>query len=509
MKSFKKSICLILSLCLMATTALAGCANTPATSSNAPTGSTPTDKPKETVTLNFWTAGTAQDGQKRITDAVNKYLKDDLKTNIQIDYQELGWNNEDYGGKVSNALSTGSGADVLFTCNWVANFQQNALAGNFVALDDYLTKYPEVTKILTQSFIDASKINGKTYALPCNKEKFHDWGYLLRADLVKKYNIDLTKIKTEKDAEPYFDQILKGESGVVPLCVAGMDVPGYKFLDWDNISDDDVPGAFYPTTDLSKETAINQFVAPEAVAFYKNMKNYVAKKYIRADASTLTSVSDELKTGKYFAAVQSLKPGKAEEMKASTGIEWKQVSITPDYITNRETTGAMLAIAKQCKHPDEAMQFISLLYTDAKLLNFFIYGEENTDYTKNADGTITLKDGSGYASGNAWRFGDQTKNLRLSYEAADKFDSWTKINNSAPKLASYGFIFNNTSTDVQTLIANTKAVTQEYYKTLFMGQAKDVDKTVAEMKAKYEAAGSDKLLAEMQKQFDAWKTTKK
>jgi len=508
MKSLRRSICMALSLCLVATAA-AGCAKNP------DSGSSPADTTaagssvassegtkKETVQLKFWTAGTSQDAQSRITDAVNKYLKDTLKSNIQIDFQELGWG-DDYSQKVSNAISTGQEVDVVFTANWVANFQQNALAGNFIELDNYLTKYPEVVNILSQSFIDASKINGHTYALPCNKEKFHSWGYLLRKDLVDKYKIDISKIKSEADMEPYFDQILAGESGVYPLCAANMDVPGWKFLDWDNISDDDVPGALYPKADADT-TIINQFIAKESVDFYKNMKTYISKKYIRADASTLSSVSDELKTGKYFAAVSSLKPGKDAEMTASTNIEWVQAQITEDVKTNRETTGAMIAIPKVSKHQDEAMEFVNLLYTDGDLLNLFIYGEEGTDYDKNSDGTISLKEGSGYASGNGWRFGDQTKNLRLSFEAADKYDQWTKINNSAPILKSTGFMFNNDSTDTQTLIANNKAVTQEYYKTLFLGQAQDVDATVEEMTKKFKAAGSEDLLKVMQEQFDAF-----
>jgi len=463
---------------------------------------------KETVTLKFWSAGTAQDQNARVVTDINKYLKDTLKSNIQIDFQELGWDNQTYGSKVSNALSTGQDVDVVFTCNWVANFQQNALAGSFLQLDDYLTKYPDVVSILSQDFIDASKINGHTFALPCNKEKFHSWGYLLRTDLVKKYNIDINKIKSEADLEPYFDQILKNESGVTPLCIAGMDVPGWKFLDWDQISDDDIPGTMYPSENGS--TAIfNQFTAKESVEFYKKMQTYVKKKYVSRDAASSTGVSNDIKTGKYFACVSSLKPGKDAEMKASTGIDWTQVQITKNYFTNRETTGAMLAIPKQCKHPDEAMKFISLLYTDANLLNYFIYGEEGTDYTKNSDGTITQKSGSGYASGNGWRFGDQTKNLRLSYEAADKYDSWTKINSSAPKTVSYGFIFNGSDTANQTLIANVRAVTQQYYKSLFLGTCKDVDKTVNEMKAKYKAAGADTLIKNMQTQFDQWKASKK
>lgn len=509
----KKIFSVILVLCLAATVLFTGCSTAPAAvssgaepaaDSSAPAENAPSG---ETVNLNVWLSGTPQDESDRVEQALNAYLKDTLKSNIQVNIEELGWN-DDYTQKVNNALATGQDFDLVFTANWCANVQQNAMDGYFLPLSNYLAQYPDVVKVLGQDFIDSARINGEVYALPCNKEHFHSWGMLLRKDLVDKYKIDLTKIKTMKDLEPYFDQVLAGEPGITPIAMQGMDVPQWKILDWDNVSDDDVPGAMYPSTDNSKTKIINQFTAPESVAVYKEMKNYLAKGYISADASTAAAVSDLLKTGKFFGAIQSLKPGKDGEMTASTGIEYVQVDLTPSYCTNRETTGAMMAITKQSKHPDEAMQFLSLLYTDPNVLNYIIFGEKDKDYTVNGDGTITLVEGSGYASGNGWRLGNQLSNLRFSFESPDKYQKWDELNKSAPALYSLGFMLTKNA-DVQTLIANTRAVTQEYYKTLLCGQAPDVDKMVAEMDAKYKAAGADQLIAEMQKQFDAWAAAKK
>lgn len=512
----KRILSVALVLCLAVTMVLSGCSTAPAAvssgsdsaaASGADSAAAPSAASGEDVLLNVWITGTAQDQADRVEKALNVYLKDTIKSGIQVNIEELGWNDE-YTQKINNALSTGQDVDLVFTANWCANVQQNAMDGYFVPLSNYLTQYPDVVNVLGQAFIDSTKINGEVYALPCNKEHFHSWGLLLRKDLVDKYKIDVSKIKTMKDIEPYYDQILKGEPGVTPIAGSGMDLPAFKLLDWDNVSDDDVPGAMYPSTDNSKTKIINQFTSPENIAIYKEMKDYLKKGYISADASTAAGVTDLMRTGKFFSAVQSLKPGKDAEMTASTGVEWVQAQMTPDYCTNRETTGAMMAITKQSKHPDQAMKFLSLLYTDANVLNYIIFGEKDKDYSVNADGTIALIEGSGYASGNGWRLGNQLNNLRFSFEAADKYESWNKLNASAPNLYSLGFMLTKNA-DVQTLIANTRAVTQEYYKTLFYGQAADVDKTVAEMDAKYKAAGVDNLLAEMQKQFDEWAKTKK
>lgn len=516
----KRILSVILLACIVMSVALTGCSAQPA----APQGDTPSagnagdasadDAPKETVTLNFWTVGNAQDQQDRVEQAVNAYLKDTLKTNIQVNIEELGWD-DNYNTKANNALNAGQDVDIMFTSSWAANIITNVGQGYFIPLNDYIAQYPEVVEILGEDYIKGTQINGVNYAMPCNKEKFHNWGFLLKKDLVDKYKVDVTKIKSTKDLEPVFDQILANEPGIIPLGQSSMDVADWKFLDWDGVSDDDVPGAFYPSTDNSKTTVVNQWTAPESVAVYKQMKQYLSKGYISSDAATDPSVSELLNTGKYFAAVSSLKPDKDKEMSMSTGIDYVQVDITSPYKTNRETLGgALLAIPKQSKHPEEAFEFISLLYTDKTLINLIVYGQQDVDYKLNDNGTITTIQETGYASGNGWRFGDQFKNYLLDTESPDKWDRWKAINDSAPALYSLGFLFDvkkdSTADDhakedeLNTIIAGAKAVTQEYYKTLLSGQAPDVDKMVGEMDAKYKAANVDKLLAEMQAQFDEW-----
>jgi putative aldouronate transport system substrate-binding protein len=497
MHSVKKAICMAIAMSTIACTTMTGFTTTAKTAKTA----------ASTVTINFWVAGTAQTGQDRINKAVNKYLKS-KGYNFQVNYKELGWSDTDYGTRAKNALAAGGKVDVCFTCNWVNSFQSNALQGNFISLDAYLNQYPQITKILGSDFINASKINGHIFALPCNKEKFHSWGYLLRTDLVKKYGINIKKIKSQSDLEPYFDKILKNETGITPLCIQGQDMPGWHFLDWDNISSDNVPGALYPSSNGSTKI-VNQFLTTQAVSFYKKMKTYLAKGYISADATSLDSVSNGIKTGKYFACVSSLKPGKDAEMQASTGIKWTQVQITPNRKTNRETTGAMLAIAKQSKHPAEAMKFINLLYTDGTLLNYFIYGVKGTDYTVNSNKTISLKKNATYASGNGWRFGDQTLDLRLSYESANKYSSWKTLNKTSQKLQSYGFMFNTTKTSVQSLVANNQTVVNNGYQSLFYGQASDVDQAVSDWSAQFKNANCSKLLSVMQSQYNTWRKKNK
>ena len=347
--------------------------------------------------------------------------------------------------------------------------------------------------------MDGIKINGKTYAVPCRKEQVHNWGFIIQKALADIYNVKPQDIKTMEDLEPVFESIKKNEPDIYPLLVVEGEAP-FKLLDWDPISDDSIPGALYPDNRDTK--IINQFLAPESIAMFKKMKDYMQKGYIPADAATMQNFNDHLKTGKYFAICQSMKPGKAAEMTATTSVEWLDVNITTPVMANRDASGgALLAIPTAAKYPDQAFSFIEMLYTDKYLNNLFVYGIENEHYKKVSDNVVSLTDNTDYRAGNGWRFGDQFLNYLMDNEDPKKWEQFTAYNKQGFVLDSLGFSFDRTPVDAEH--AACKAVTETYYKQLFTGSV-DVDATIKQMEAEYKAAGVDTLIAEMQRQYNEW-----
>jgi putative aldouronate transport system substrate-binding protein len=514
MSKMKRLASLVLAIVLVLAIALTGCGTketagkeeTKATDAGAPAKDSAKDvaSSKPPTELVWYCVGP---GQEPDTDAVlaevNKYLADKLNVTIKMNVLAYG---DTYNQKVNVMLAGGDPFDICFTAGWAADIKLNSSKGYFTELDSYLEKDPTISEIIGQAFMDGIKINGKTYAVPCNKELAHNWGALLKKDLVDKYQIDLSTIKKLEDLEPWFDKIKAGEPGVTPLLSVEMEAP-FKLLDWDNFADDDAPGALYPSNDST--TVINQFTAPESINHYKLMRTYAQKGYLSADAATMTNFNDQLKTGNYFACIQSLKPGKDAEMKASTdGIEWVQVGLTPVMTSNRDASGgALLAIPTASKNKDLAWKFINMLYTDKTLVNMFVYGIEDVHYKKISDNVVTLLDApTAYKAGNGWRFGDQLKNYLMDNEDPDKWTKFAEFNKSAVGLNSLGFSFDRSSVEPQ--LAACKQVVQTYYKQLFTG-AVDVDSTVKKMTEELNAAKVDEVLAAMQAQYDEFLKSKK
>jgi len=514
----KRYLCLALAMVLALSLMLTGCGdkqqpassgggdNQPAASggTNNTTGGSDTTQPvssvpKDTVELTMTLVGNKQETDTDLVmEKINEYMAD--KLNIKLNLQVYGWG-DPYEQKINTMLASGEAFDICFTANWAANYYKNAAAGYFLPLNDYLAKYPTIYEICGKEFVDGSALNGINYAVPTNKEKVHNWGYLLMKSIVDEFGIDISKIKTMEDLEPWFDKVKKEKPGITPLLVVGGDSP-FQFLDWDRISDDNVPGALYP--DNRDNTIVNHFLAPESINMYKKLREYYLKGWIHPDAATMENTAEQMKTGKFFAVEQSLKPGKDAEMTSSTGIEWVQVDMTKPVMSNRETTGALLAIPAASKNPERAFLFIEALYTDAKLRNMLNFGIEGVHYTVNADGRITqTQEGiDRYNMGPGWRYGDQFKDLLLDNEDLDKWEKFKAFNDQGLILNSLGFVFNEEPVSTQS--SACKNVVTTYNRELMCG-AVDVDPIVKKFEQELKDSGVDALIAEMQRQYDEWR----
>ncbi|MBP7176495.1 MAG: ABC transporter substrate-binding protein [Thermoclostridium sp.] len=483
---------------------LCACTITVPTATDTPARPTPipADNAAQGMELTWYMVGSqTQIDKPAVIERVNAILKEKINATLKLNIFAAG---DEYEMKTNTALAAGEPIDIVFTANWNANYNINASSGYFTELNGYLDKYPVIRSIVGEEFLNASAINGKIYAVPTNKEKVHHWGYLLRKDLVTKYNMDVLKITSIESLEPYLQTIWENERQITPLAIANMDAP-FQILDWDRISDDDVPGALYP--DNGSSQIINHFLAPESIELYHLMRSWYNKGYIHQDADTMQNQLELMRSGRFFAASQSLKPGKDAEISASTGYEWVQVDITRPVMSNREVTGAMLAIPVKSGNPERAFRFIELLYTDKELINLLKFGIADVHYRKVAENRIQLTNRAytGYNPGYTWGFGDQFKDYILDTEDPLKWDRFIIYNNRGLVLDSLGFAFDKTNVEAQT--SACKNVVQAYYKQLLTGSS-DVEATIRQFEKELKAAGVSDLIAEMQRQYDAWLAAK-
>ena len=213
----------------------------------------------------------------------------------------------------------------------------------------------------------------------------------------------------------------------------------------------------------------------------------------------------DIKANRVFCKVESLKPFADEERLASWGIPCVNVALTKPVVQTRDCTGAMQAISKTSKNPVLALKFLELFNTDPYLNNLINFGVEGKHFVKVSKNIITFPKGvtaenSGYRPGTPWMFGNQYINYFWEGENTSKWDAFKKFNDSSFSAKSLGFNFD--PDPVKNEMAACSSVWTTNVGPLICGA---VDPSALPcVIAKFKAAGLDRIIAEAQKQLDAW-----
>ncbi|MGO4540883.1 ABC transporter substrate-binding protein [Paenibacillus sp. 2TAB19] len=516
MLKVRKNVLSVLILMLAATLVFTACSgnnakegsntstNKPAEATNAPEATEPAKEPATDLkpyTIKLVYTGLPQKDEAKIEEAASKYLTE--KINAKLDIIAIDWG--PWEDKLNMMIASREKVDVIFTAQW-QKYAINVEKGAFKDLADLLQTPAgqAVVSGLDPAYIEGSKINGKNYAIPTNKELAAQGGIVYRKDVAEELGIDMSQVKTIADLDAVFATVKEKKPGMTPIYFKeGETFNSHYIGNYDALGDTSIPGLILKDADDTK--VVPNYDLPRYVDTLKLTRDFFKKGYINSDAATnQTSTNDAIKSGNYFAVPNSLKPGKAAEMENQLGMTGKlaQVALNEKTTATSETAGAMLAISTTSEDPERAMMFISLLHTDKVLNNLINFGIEGDHYDKVSDEIIKpAANAASYAPGAAWMLGNQFLNYVWESEAPDKWAQFAEFNKGSKVSKGLGFVFN--SEPVKAEVAAIVNVDAEYLTALETGSV-DVDKVLPEYSSKLKAAGIDKIITEKQTQFDAF-----
>lgn len=422
---------------------------------------------------------------------VNKYLEEKgLPATLTMNYLDWGA----YDQKVNVMIAGGDKFDICYTAG--DNYRLNASKNAFLPLNDLMDKYaPKTKEILGEDFLKGSQIDGVNYGIPANKDKGQYPGMLYRTDIAEKHGLteQLQSAKTFDDILPILDVIKEKEPDMVPLYEGGV-FSVSSLIRFETIA---FPAGIMLEGDTTK------------------VVNYVeTDEYREASLRTAQNLKDGyLKKGEkqtaenYFMEFIGLRPGKDKETSATRMHDYTQIdSMGTPYMTTSDTTGSLMAISRTSKNPELVMQFLELFNTDKYLLNLIVYGVEGKHYTKLDENTIDPIKDSGYGNaGMQWEFGNTFLDYLTKGEDPDKVKKMEEFNNNVVLSPMLGFSFNPEAVKVE--VGACQNVRAEFQNVLSMG-ADNPEEVLSNYIAKLKAAGSDKIVAEVQKQYDEWRNTK-
>ncbi|WP_350343035.1 ABC transporter substrate-binding protein [Proteinivorax tanatarense] len=443
------------------------------------------------VTLTWYLIGTPQSDLDKVLEEINEYTLE--KINATIDLRMLDWG--EYDDRMQVIVTSGEEYDIAFTSSWANNYSLNARRGAFLELTDLMDEYgQEMQEAIDPAFLEGAQIDGGLYAVPTNKEVGQQAVLAYNKELADKHDLDLSDVTCIKDMEPYFQVIKEEESGVSPIATFD------AFLPFDSLLQEEMPFAFRLEGDTTE--VINKYEEEITHDILSTMHDYYNKGYIRSDAATSTD-SWPMDVQNWFVRKELYQPYAELLWSRSSGYEIDYVPLQEPYVFNNSVTGSMQAISATSRNPERAMMFLNLLNTDPYLRTLVDKGIEGVHYELNDDGTITdLPARVEDYNMPSFAIGNQLILPLHDDEPEDKWEAFEEFNDNSIPSPALGFYFDPSA--VRTEIAAISNVTSEFAPALLKG-AVDPDVYLDVFNERLYEAGMQKVLDEIQEQYDEWR----
>lgn len=489
MKSLKKTFFGIAAGVLSAALMLTGCGG----GDGAGTSGKGNDKD-----LVWYMIGTAPTDLDMVMEEVSKITREKIGVGVKM-YQVA---NADYARKIQTMLNSGEEFDLCFINQAQLD---NMRKGNFVELSDLLKNQgKDMAETIPENVFDLARIDGKLYGIPTYKEVAWQNTWMVNVPIAEKYGIDYkNEITTLEEIEPILEKVKEGEgSGFLPLMPysAGMiGVIPYEFVG-DTIFGTQLN---FDNPEAVDHKIVNVYETEAAKNHLETMRRYYEKGYLPQD---VTGNSDAEKKGSWFLNLNSYQPEYEVADSVSKGYQIDVVYRHKPVMTN--TVGAMNGIPVSCKRPEKVMEFLNLVNTDKQIRNMIGYGIEGVHYNLNEEGkrVLTQQGKDNYGSMPQYALGNLFLNDLAETDRDGKWERFEEYNASAVESPLKGFFFD--SKPVKSEIAAMENVVSQYKKDLLFGRV-DPDVVLPEFLQKLKDVGSEKVQAEMQKQYDEFLASKK
>jgi len=477
----------------------------PATSSNE--SSTPPKAELPFVELSYYypTATSNVSDVALIEAEMNKILEKEINAHIKLNPVDFGA----YGQKMNLMNSAGDVYDLAFVSNWLNDYYQNVSKGALIPLDGLLKEYaPTLYSSIPDSVWNGTRVKGEIFGAINLQIYAMPYGPVAFEEVAQKYNLDLSKINSLRDLEPYLASWNESHNRFLPNYDFFISAPPY--FGFDSIGE--VSSVGWVKLDDSNLTVVNQFDSAEFKEAIETLREYMKKGYIPEDAALITGemITNEIQAGRLpliISANMPVKPGVDAEEQIKYNRKVVYAEATAPLVTTDRIVGTMTGISRTSKNPERAMMFLEQINTNKQLYSLITNGIEGKHYTvvDAANGVIEKIQDSGYSPNADWVYGNQ---FNAYYTDANNVGIWEKtqeMNATAAVSPLLGFTFN--PEPIKSELAQVSSVWSEYM-VGFMTGSYDLDKKYPEFLDKLNKAGAAKVIAEKQSQVDAWKANK-
>lgn len=488
-------------LTVMLALLIAGCSSSANSSMDMPVA-------EDMVNLIYYTIGEPDEDLKMVNDKINEIIS--KKIGVTITYSKVGW--QEYDDRLNMLVSAGTPFDIAFAPEYASYVRRGAV----LKLDDYLSNIgTELYDVIDPIFWEGVRMDdGGIYGVPTNKELVVRQQWMYPEQLVKKYNIDISKYNSLTSLEPLLQMINQMEPAYVPM---ELDKDSHNFFalyGYEYILDKKLPLMVQSLDPVAP--VINIFESSEARQVLDTLRHYYNKGYINEDAALRESQG--LKRGaQVFWKASEGGPLSESSWSKDRGYKVLAHSVTPELVTSESVRGGVMVVSADTKHPVESMRFLNLLNTDPEVRNLINYGIEGIHYTlDNNDQIIPIlpKDKNGKLIPNSpptyagiqYTQGNWFILKTIGGETPDPLNKWEQYREFNAKVMKSNMLgFTPDLSHMTTQQQNIRLVWDKYYSSLMTGSV-DVDTVLPMFNEELKQAGIDEVRLEVQQQLDLWRS---
>ena len=450
---------------------------------------------EEIVTLKWVTVGNGMPANYDSWIAqVNEYVGEKIGVNIEM--QVIGWG--DWEPRRNVIINTNEPYDIIFGNDATYNNDVRLGAYYEITEEDLNTYAPGLLELIPADYWDAVRVNGKIYAVPSYKDSSMTNYFVWDKDLLDANGLDTTEMHDLAAVEETL-YALKDLVNIAPFTTNG-NGNGFILANYDSLSSG-LPALGVRVDDESRQVVAvfeQEDIMETLTMFHKWFNDGI----INQDAN----VSNESYKQCFFGSGQGWP---SAVIGWAAGQNLKQYDATDPidgpFYTSATTQGSINCLYANCKNPDAALKFLELVNTDNKLRDMLTYGKEGVDfeYQTSEDGRTVLhqittdnyKGPASYAIGSFFSL-----SLRDT-EPATQWDEIKQQNEEAVDSVCMGFTLDTSNIETEITACASEWAT---YKADMLTGARDPKELVPELKERLKSAGIDTIIAEAQKQVDAY-----
>lgn len=505
----KKKVLSLVLVAAMTAALMAGCGSDNGGSSNNGGstnnggGSTGSKVTVRIVRDNFNNGAIDDAQEKKVQDAINKYLAD---KGANFDVQITDILNNEYGDKVNLALANKE-IDLLWTASWMGTVGTNDLYPKGAAMDlTDLLKGTALYNSMDAGQWEATKYDGKNYFIPVYKDNVEGYDFMFRQDLIDKHGWKISNVKKLADLEPMLADA-KADGLKYPFLTQKTAMFYRWYLDSFDFFSGDV-AANWIAVDRSSNSVVNTVASSQYKEFCKLMADWASKGYISEDEATKTT-SEQATQSKDWAVSWWTDIPVNDEADSRYNQDVTMQQATERYAHSTSALGSCYCIPSTTTQDKAkaAIEFLGMLYTDSTLADIYTFGIEGEDFNYEGSGAskkVRQADDAKY-NHSMWESASATVVTPLYNEPDNKADLYKSFNGGAKTSCAAGFRFDRSPVEAE--YSACTALFEDYGFQLENGafSPDQVDAKIDEYLKKLDAAGYQKILAEAQKQYDAWK----